>query len=75
MENDKYTVDDMIVSAIQQKPDDFGNVFNNLIVDRLQTAVENRKQELAQNMFSANEVNYGDAEEYYDAEDLEPEEE
>jgi hypothetical protein len=51
MEDNKYSVDDLVVSAIQQKPVEFEQAFGNLMVDRLQSAVENRKQEIAQTMF------------------------
>ena len=52
MDDNKYTTDDLVVSAIQQKPVDFENIFGSLIVDRLHSAVETRKQEIAQTMFS-----------------------
>lgn len=51
MDDNKYTTDDLVVSAIQQKPVDFENIFGSLIVDRLHAAVETRKQEIAQTMF------------------------
>jgi hypothetical protein len=52
MEDNKYTTDDLVVSAIQQKPVEFENIFGSLMVDRLQAAVETRKQEIAQTMFN-----------------------
>lgn len=52
MDDNKYTTDDLVVSAIQQKPVDFENIFGSLMVDRLHAAVETRKQEIAQTMFS-----------------------
>jgi len=51
MDDNKYSVDDLVVSVIQQKPVEFEQTFGNLMVDRLQAAVENRKQEIAQTMF------------------------
>lgn len=54
MDDNKYTLDDLVVSAIQQKPVEFEQAFNELIVDRLHSAVEARKQEIAQNMFAGN---------------------
>lgn len=52
MDDNKYTTDDLVVSAIQQKPVEFENIFGSLMVDRLQAAVEARKQEIAQTMFN-----------------------
>lgn len=56
IDNDKYDVTDLIINAVEQKPDDFGNVFNSLMMDRLAAAVENRKQEIASVMFKTSEV-------------------
>ena len=56
IENDKYDVTDLIINAVEQKPDEFGNAFNSLMMDRLASAVENRKQEIASVMFKAPEV-------------------
>ena len=53
MDDNKYTLDDLVVSAIQQKPVEFEQAFSDVMVDRLQSAVENRKQEIAQSMFAA----------------------
>lgn len=50
--NDKYTIHDLVVSALDQKPDEFAQGFDSLLVDRLRAAVDNRKQEIAQNMFA-----------------------
>lgn len=52
MDDNKYTLDDLVISAIQQKPVEFEQAFSGLIVDRLQSAVEARKQEIAQNIFA-----------------------
>ena len=51
-ENNKYVVADLIQAAVDQKPLDFENAFGALMVDKLRTAVENKKQEIAQNMFA-----------------------
>ena len=51
IENDKYDVTDLIAAAAEQKPDEFSDAFNSLILDRLSTAVETRKQEIAATMF------------------------
>lgn len=50
-DNDKYSVKDLISSSLDHKPTDFANIFNSLVVNKLETAVANRKIEVAQNMF------------------------
>ena len=49
---DKYEIEDLISNAVNQKPSDFADVFNNLLVSKLQTAVEQKKLEVAQTMFN-----------------------
>jgi hypothetical protein len=49
---DKYTIQDLILSAADQKPDDFTQGFNSLMIDKLNDAIDVKKQELAQFMFS-----------------------
>ena len=52
MSDNKYSVEDLVAAATQETPVEFENIFNDLIVDRLQNAVENRKTEMAQTMFN-----------------------
>ena len=52
-EDNKYTLNDLVVFSADQKPLDFRNVFNDLIVDKIQAAVDNRKLEIAQSMFNS----------------------
>ena len=52
-EDDKYNVNDLISSARDQKPTEFEDAFNSLIVDRLRSAVDTRKQEIATSMFNS----------------------
>ena len=47
----EYDISDLIVSAIEQKPNDFESAFNDLIVDRIRSAVEDKKIEIAQQMY------------------------
>ena len=54
MEEDKYDYEDLVVSAIDQKPIDFENIFSDLIVDKIANLVSSKKQELAQNIFKNN---------------------
>lgn len=55
-EENKYSIDDLIVSSLQQKPLEFSNAFNSLMVDRLQSAIENKKIEIAQTMYTPTAV-------------------
>jgi hypothetical protein len=50
-DNNKYDMTDLVVSAITQKPLDFETAFDNLVVDRLHSAIENKKIEIARQMY------------------------
>lgn len=58
-----YTVTDLIKYSIEQKPVDFEAAFNDLIADKIQSAVDARKVEIAQGMFVKNEFEETDSEE------------
>jgi len=47
-----FTIDDMINNAIESKPETFKDAFNHLMAAKIAQAVEDKKLELAQNMFS-----------------------
>lgn len=49
---DKYELNDLISSAAMQEPLEFQNAFHDLVVDRIRTAVENKKVEIAQQMYN-----------------------
>lgn len=49
---DKYEIEDLVSSAITQKPTDFSDAFAALIMPRIQTAVANKKQEIARQMYA-----------------------
>jgi hypothetical protein len=51
MEND-ISVKDLISLSYEQKPLDFQNAFDSLIAGKIATAIDNRKMEIAQSMFS-----------------------
>jgi hypothetical protein len=51
IEDNKYVLDDLVTAAVEQKPLDFETAFDNLIVDRIRSAVENKKIEIAQQMY------------------------
>lgn len=48
----KYGLEDLVVSAIEQKPTDFEAAFDDLITDRIRSAVEAKKIEVAQRMYN-----------------------
>lgn len=47
-----FTIDDMISSAIEQKPETFKDAFSNLMAAKVAQAVEDKKQELAHSYFN-----------------------
>lgn len=50
-EDNKYELNDLVISALEQKPTDFEAAFNDLVVDRISSAIENKKIEIAQQMY------------------------
>ena len=53
MSEHKYDISNLINSTLDQKPTDFVSAFDNLLKDRLEVAVSNKKIELAQNMYNS----------------------
>jgi hypothetical protein len=51
-EENKYDISDLITSATLQQPVEFQSAFDSLVLDRIKTAVENRKIEVAQSMYN-----------------------
>ena len=51
MENDKYQIQDLINAAAQQKPIDFEQAFDDLIIDRLQSSIQDKKIQIAQQLY------------------------
>jgi hypothetical protein len=51
-EDNKYTLNDLVVFSAGQKPLEFQQAFDDLIVGKIQAAVDNRKLEIAQSMFN-----------------------
>ena len=62
-DNNKYDISDLLVSAVVQKPFDFEAAFDDLIVDKIHSAIEAKKVEVAQQMYG-----YQPEEEYDDSE-------
>lgn len=52
MEDNKYEIEDLITSAFQQKPVEFETAFNDIIIDRIRSAVEEKKVAIAQQMYN-----------------------
>lgn len=60
--DNKYDLSDLVVSAIEQKPLDFETAFNDLIIDRIRGAVEDKKIAIAQQMYNYSPEDVADAE-------------
>jgi len=71
-ENQQHTVQDLISLAYDQKPIEFGDAFNDLVMDRIALAVQDKKIEVAQRIYGAQEVE--DARHELDQEEPEQEE-
>ena len=50
----KYDTNDLVMSAYNQKPLEFETAFNDLIIDKLQTAINDKKIQIAQQMYNYN---------------------
>lgn len=54
MTDNKYEMNDLVIAALEQKPTDFEAAFNDLIIDRISTAIEDKKIAIAQQMYGYN---------------------
>jgi hypothetical protein len=70
--NQALTVTDLLKYSYEQKPIDFEQAFNSIMVDRLASAIDDRKVSIAQRMFGGSEEQETD--EVEDQEDLDYEE-
>lgn len=50
-EDNKYSIEDLLSNAVTQKPLEFADTFNNLILDRLHTVIDNKKMEVARQLY------------------------
>lgn len=50
-EDNKYGLQDLVLATAEQKPVEFEAAFNDLVVDRIRDAIENKKVEIAQQMY------------------------
>jgi uncharacterized protein YqhQ len=49
---DNYTMDDMIAGVLEDKPETFKDVFNDLMLQKVSAAIEDKKIEVAVSMFN-----------------------
>lgn len=47
-----YTIEDLLASAVAQKPGDFEETFNQLMLDKVSAAIDDRKYEIGRTMFN-----------------------
>ena len=50
--DNEYTVSDLVSLSYEQKPIEFQNAFDSLIKDRIADAIDDKKLEIAQTVFS-----------------------
>ena len=72
-DNNKYDVQDLVISALEQKPEEFAQGFNSVMVDKLNAAIANRKYEISQSMFEDpnDEQDFEDQEEFEEPQEFE----
>jgi hypothetical protein len=69
MSDYKYDMSDLVSAAAAQKPLDFETAFNDLIVDRIATAINDKKISVAQQMYGYTTDNEETEEELEDHQD------
>ena len=52
MTDNKYDLDDLLVSTANMKPADFEDAFNDIVTNRIRAAVEDRKVKIAQQLYN-----------------------
>lgn len=52
MTDNKYDLNDLVIATAEQKPIEFEAAFNDLVVDRIRTAIEDKKVQIAQQMYN-----------------------
>jgi hypothetical protein len=55
-DNNKYSTLDLISAALEQKPIDFENAFNDILVNKLNDAIAIKKVEIAQGIYKEPEA-------------------
>lgn len=51
-EENKYGLEDLVTAAVMQQPVEFQNAFDDLVLGRIKSAVEDRKIEIAQTLYN-----------------------
>ncbi|CAB4162860.1 hypothetical protein UFOVP787_151 [uncultured Caudovirales phage] len=69
MTDNKYDISDLVVAALEQKPLDFENAFNDLIVDRIASRINDEKINIARQMYNYNEEEESNSEEEFNSEE------
>lgn len=67
--NDKYNVSNLLLHAVEQKPAEFSTTLNDILLDKLQVAVANKKEEIAQRLYN-NDYTQNSSYDQDDKEDL-----
>ncbi len=52
MTDNKYDLEDLVVAAADSKPADFESVFDDIITGRIRAAVEDKKVQIAQQLYN-----------------------
>ena len=52
MPDNKYSLDDLVIATLEQKPTDFEAAFDDVITDRIRSAIEDKKIAIAQQMYN-----------------------
>jgi hypothetical protein len=65
-EYNKYEVADLINYTVDRKPVEFGQAFDDLVIDRIRTAVEDKKLQIAQQMYGYEPPEDFETDEYED---------
>ena len=55
MTEHKYELEDLVSATIAAKPLDFEQAFDSLVVDRIQNAIHDKKNQIAQQMYGSND--------------------
>ena len=71
---DDVTVQDLITHAFDQKPIEFQNAFNSIMLDKVSAAIDDKKLEVAQSMFNPEYNDDSENDEVEDEGDVEDQE-
>ena len=52
---DNYSIDDMITSVLEKKPETFKDAFDSIMQQKVSAAIEDKKTEVASTMFNGEE--------------------